>query len=78
MTPVTRDYTIDHWMHMRNAAVGNDDASKQIDDLFRIAFEEDKEILKPYTKKNNGNRPVHPFGLRLTAHHLFTENVSRS
>ena len=33
-------------MHMRNTAVDNDDASRQIDDLFRIAFEEDKEILE--------------------------------
>ena len=33
-------------MHLRNAAIGYDDASKQIDDLFRIAFDEDKETLE--------------------------------
>ena len=46
VTPVTRDYTIDHWMHLRNAAIDDDHASNQIDSLFRIAFAEDKEILE--------------------------------
>ena len=46
VTPVTRGYTIDHWMHMRNVAIDDDDASNQIDSLFRIAFAEDKEILE--------------------------------
>ena len=33
-------------MHLSNAAIGDDDAYKQIDNLFRIAFDEDKEILE--------------------------------
>ena len=51
VTPVTRDYTIDHWMHLRNAAIDDDAASGQIDGLFRIAFAEDKEILEAVHKE---------------------------
>lgn len=46
VTPVTEGYTIDHWMHLRNTAVGDDEASEQMDAMFRIAFAEDKEILE--------------------------------
>ena len=33
-------------MHLRNAAVGDQQASEQMDAMFRIAFAEDKEILE--------------------------------
>lgn len=46
VTPVTEGYTIDHWMHLRNTAVGDDAASQQMDAMFRIAFAEDKEVLE--------------------------------
>lgn len=46
VTPVSEDYTIDHWMHLRNTAVGDEDASEQMDAMFRIAFAEDKEVLE--------------------------------
>lgn len=46
VTPVTEDYTIDHWMHLRNTAVGDDNASEQMDAMFNIAFAEDKAILE--------------------------------
>lgn len=46
VTPVTEDYTIDHWMHLRNTAVGDDAASDQMDAMFKIAFAEDKEVLE--------------------------------
>ncbi len=46
LTPVNEHYTIDRWMHLRNAAVGDHEASAQMDDLFRVAFNEDKEILE--------------------------------
>ena len=46
LTPVNEHYTIDRWMHLRNAAVGDEDASIQMDKLFRVAFNEDKEILE--------------------------------
>ena len=46
VTPVTEDYTIDHWMHLRNTAVGDHEASAQMDAMFRVAFAEDKEVLE--------------------------------
>jgi len=46
LTPVNEHYTIDRWMHIRNAAVGDEDASEQMDAMFRIAFDEDKAILE--------------------------------
>jgi len=46
LTPVAEDYTIDRWMHLRNAAVGDEDASKQMDSMFKVAFNEDKAILE--------------------------------
>ena len=46
LTPVGPDHTIDRWMHIRNAALGDDEASEQMDKMFRIAFAEDKAILE--------------------------------
>lgn len=46
LTPVNEHYTIDRWMHIRNAALGDEQASNQMDAMFRIAFNEDKEILE--------------------------------
>ena len=46
LTPVNEHYTIDRWMHLRNTAVGDELASEQMDAMFRIAFNEDKEILE--------------------------------
>ncbi len=63
VTPVTRDYTIDHWMHLRNAAVNDEGASAQIDDLLRMAFAEDKEILEAIHQEEQ--RPQHRKPIRL-------------
>ena len=46
LTPVNEHYTIDRWMHIRNAVVGDEDASNKMDNMFRIAFDEDKAILE--------------------------------
>lgn len=46
MTPVTENYTIDRWMHLRNTAIDTDEASHKIDQMFEIAFSEDKAILE--------------------------------
>jgi vanillate O-demethylase monooxygenase subunit len=46
LTPVTQGYTIDRWMHLRNTAVGDADASAQMDAMFKVAFSEDKIILE--------------------------------
>lgn len=46
MTPVNENYTIDRWMHLRNTAIETEEASARIDQMFQIAFDEDKEILE--------------------------------
>ncbi|MCC1493981.1 aromatic ring-hydroxylating dioxygenase subunit alpha [Cognatishimia sp. F0-27] len=46
VTPVSEDYTIDHWMHLRNRAQGDEDASAQMDGMFRTAFAEDVAVLE--------------------------------
>lgn len=46
ITPVSEEYSIDRWMHVRNTATDNHAASDKIDDLLKIAFAEDVEILE--------------------------------
>jgi len=46
LTPVNEHYTIDRWMHVRNAAIEDEAASAQMDAMFRVAFNEDKAILE--------------------------------
>ncbi len=61
VTPVGPDYTIDRWMHLRNRAVGEDGASDQLDAMFKIAFNEDKEILEAIQveeKRPQRRRPI--------------------
>ncbi len=61
VTPVDENYTIDHWMHLRNAAKGDSAASAKIDNLLEMAFEEDKAILEAIheqEKRPQNRRPV--------------------
>ena len=46
LMPVDATHTIDHWMHIRNAALDDPGAGDRMNALFRIAFDEDKEILE--------------------------------
>ena len=46
LTPVNKHYTIDRWLHIRNTALDDSEASAQMDAMFRIAFAEDKAILE--------------------------------
>ncbi|MFD1342559.1 aromatic ring-hydroxylating dioxygenase subunit alpha [Litorisediminicola beolgyonensis] len=46
VTPVNEHLTVDHWMHLRNTAVGDEAASEKMDAMFRVAFDEDKAILE--------------------------------
>lgn len=46
VTPVNENYTIDHWMHLRNTAVGENKVSSKIDAMLEIAFAEDVAILE--------------------------------
>jgi len=61
LTPVTETQTIDHWMHLRN--IGLDDAGMgaRMNEQFRLAFAEDKEILEAIQQreaKPPARRPV--------------------
>lgn len=60
VTPVNENYTIDHWMHLRNAAVGEDAASAKIDTLLEMAFEEDKAILEAIHEQEQRPQPRKP------------------
>ena len=46
ITPVDAHHCIDHWMHVRNFALGDHDVDHRLHADFRIAFNEDKDILE--------------------------------
>lgn len=46
VTPVDAHTTIDHWMHVRNRAIDDDAVSERMDAMFRIAFDEDRQVLE--------------------------------
>ena len=53
ITPVTETYSIDRWMHIRNTALDDPDAEATMDKMFRVAFQEDKEILEAVQEEEN-------------------------
>ena len=62
LTPVSSNCTIDRWMHLRNVAVGDENASEKIDSMFRVTFAEDKKILEAIqeqTDHQQNQNPVH-------------------
>jgi phenylpropionate dioxygenase-like ring-hydroxylating dioxygenase large terminal subunit len=46
LTPVNEYNTIDRWMHVRNFALDNNTVGDAMNDLFNVAFAEDKIILE--------------------------------
>ncbi len=46
LTPVTANRTVDRWMHVRDTRVGDEDFARALDESFRVAFAEDKDILE--------------------------------
>jgi phenylpropionate dioxygenase-like ring-hydroxylating dioxygenase large terminal subunit len=46
ITPVDDHVCIDHWLHVRNFALDDADVDQRLHADFRIAFNEDKEILE--------------------------------
>lgn len=63
MTPVTGGHTIDRWMHLRNTALGDEEAAANMDAMFRIAFAEDKAILEAVQQEEE--RPAKRRPLRI-------------
>ena len=47
-------------MHLRNVAVGDENASAKIHSMFRVAFAEDKKILEAIQEQTDHQQnPVH-------------------
>ncbi|KPQ21807.1 MAG: vanillate O-demethylase monooxygenase subunit [Rhodobacteraceae bacterium HLUCCA24] len=65
MTPVTEDYTIDRWMHLRNTAVESEEASQRIDTMLRVAFAEDKAILEAIHAEEQAPRKRRPIRIAI-------------
>lgn len=63
VTPVDENTTIDHWMHLRNTAQGDDEASEKMDAMFNVAFAEDKAILEAVHEEEM--RPQHRKPIRI-------------
>ncbi len=65
LTPIDATTTIDHWMHIRNAAVEDADAAGQMDAMFRVAFAEDKEVLEAIEAEERRRPPRRPVRLAI-------------
>lgn len=65
LTPVTSDYTIDRWMHLRNTAVGDETASARMDAMFKVAFDEDKQILEAVQQEENRPKKRRPIRIAI-------------
>jgi len=65
MTPVTSDYTIDRWMHLRNTAINDDAVSAKMDGMFEVAFNEDKLILEAIQEEENRPQKRRPIRIAL-------------
>jgi vanillate O-demethylase monooxygenase subunit len=46
LTPVSETRTIDHWMHLRNIGLDDEEMGARMNEHFRIAFAEDKAIME--------------------------------
>lgn len=46
LTPVSETRTVDHWMHLRNIGLDDDELGERMNEQFRVAFAEDKRILE--------------------------------
>lgn len=46
LTPVSETECIDRWMHIRNIEIEDDKVGYSMDKMFRVAFDEDKQILE--------------------------------
>ena len=61
ITPVAERNSIDRWMHIRNTAKNDDAVSKKMDEMFNVAFDEDKAILEAIQIEEDnfiGHKPI--------------------
>jgi len=55
LTPVPETGCIYRWMHLRNTEIDNEEVSRKMDEMFRLAFDEDKVVLEAI--QNDESRP---------------------
>ena len=65
ITPVSANYTIDRWMHLRNTALDDEDAAATMDALLRKAFQEDKQILEAIQDEEDRPRKRRPIRIAI-------------
>ena len=65
LTPVRAGYTIDRWVHIRNIAIDDETLSDRMDELFKIAFAEDKAILEAIEEAENRPQKRRPIRIAI-------------
>ena len=55
MTPVSETECIDRWMHLRNIQIDDEEVSRKMDEMFRLAFDEDKAILEAIQQEESSS-----------------------
>jgi phenylpropionate dioxygenase-like ring-hydroxylating dioxygenase large terminal subunit len=66
ITPVDEDNCIDHWLHVKNFKA-DDDTNRRLSDQFRIAFNEDKDILEAIHRNEKEPRKQRPLRIAIDA-----------
>ena len=55
LTPVSETECIDRWMHLRNIQINDEEVSRKMDEMFRLAFDEDKAILEAIQQEESSS-----------------------
>lgn len=56
---------VDRWMHLRNTAIETEEASARMDEMFKVAFSEDKEILEAVHVEENRPQKRRPIRIAI-------------
>ena len=64
ITPVDANNCIDHWLHVKNFKA-DDATNRRLSDQFRIAFQEDKEILEAIHRNEQEPRKQRPLRIAI-------------
>ncbi len=52
LTSLSETECIDCWMHLRNIEIDDEEVSGEMDEMFRLAFDEDKAVLEAMQQEN--------------------------
>lgn len=66
ITPVDENNCIDHWLHVKNFQADTE-TNKRLSDQFRIAFQEDKDILEAIHQNEQETRTRRPLRIAIDA-----------